>query len=97
MAAKLDTIHITPYGQCQAAQFQVKFGTNDVARIQMSHNPLYSQDIALSDLFLFGWLKGELVRRSLIEIGDIFQAINEISGNLTIDIVRSVFRTVSND
>jgi hypothetical protein len=52
--------------------------------------PSYSPDLTSSD-FLFGWLKGELVRWSLIEMEDIFQVVSEILGNLTIYIVRSVF------
>jgi hypothetical protein len=53
-------------------------------------HPLYSPDIAPSDFFLFGWLKGELVRRPLVEMVYVFQAVSEILGNLTTDIVRSV-------
>jgi hypothetical protein len=39
--------------------------------------PPYSADIAPSDFFLFGWLKGELARRSLFEMEDVFQTVSE--------------------
>jgi hypothetical protein len=33
-------------------------------------HPPYTQDIVLSDFFLFGWFKGELARRNLVEMED---------------------------
>jgi hypothetical protein len=56
-------------------------------------HPPYSPDIAPSDFFLFGWVKGKLPRQSFVEMEDVFQAISEILRNLTADMVRSVFPT----
>jgi hypothetical protein len=53
-------------------------------------HPPYSRDIAPSDFFLFGWLKGELARRPLVEIEDVFQVIRDNLRNLTTGIVRPV-------
>jgi hypothetical protein len=55
-----------------------------------SHPP-YSADIEPSDFFPFGWLKGELARRPLFKMEDVFQTVSEILENLTIDIIRSAF------
>jgi hypothetical protein len=52
---------------------------------------LYNEDIAPSDFFLFGWFKSKLARRLIVEMVDVFQAVSEMLGNLTIDRVRSIF------
>jgi hypothetical protein len=53
---------------------------------RITHLP-YSRNVAPSDFFLFGWLKGELARRSLVKIEDVFQIVCDILGNLITGIV----------
>jgi hypothetical protein len=47
--------------------------------------------MAPSDFFLFGWLKGEVARRRLVEMEDVLQGVSPSLGNRTIDIIRSAF------
>jgi hypothetical protein len=54
------------------------------------HLPL-DHEIALSDFFLFGLLKSELSSRSVGEIGELFEIVDEILSSLRPDTIVMVF------
>jgi histone-lysine N-methyltransferase SETMAR len=54
-------------------------------------HPPFSPDIASSDLFLFGWLKGELSSRSVSELNGLFEIVEEILSALTPDTIARGF------
>jgi hypothetical protein len=53
--------------------------------------PYFSPDIALSDLFLFGWLKGELSSRQVSEFNGLFEIVDKILSTLTPGTIARVF------
>jgi hypothetical protein len=54
-------------------------------------HPHFNLDIAPSDFFLFGWLKGELSSRQVSEFNGIFEMVDEILSTLTSDTIARVF------
>jgi hypothetical protein len=60
-------------------------------RLKRIVHPPFSSDIALSDFFLFGWLKGELCSRPVSEINGLFEIVEEILSTLTADTIARVF------
>jgi hypothetical protein len=60
-------------------------------RIKRVAHQLFSPDIAPSDFFLFGWLKGELSSRPVNEINGLFEIVEIILSTLTPDTIARVF------
>jgi histone-lysine N-methyltransferase SETMAR len=60
-------------------------------RRKCAAHPPFSSDIAPSDFFLFGWLKGELSSRPVSEIIGLFEIVEEILSTLTPDTIARVF------
>jgi hypothetical protein len=60
-------------------------------RLKRVAHPPFSPDIAPSDFFLFGWLKGELSSRSVSEINGLFEIVEEILSTLTPDTIARIF------
>jgi hypothetical protein len=60
-------------------------------RIKRVAHPPFSPDIAPSDFFLFGWLKGELFSQPVSEINGLFEIVEEILNTLTPDTIARVF------
>jgi hypothetical protein len=54
-------------------------------------HPHFSHDIAPSDFFLFGWLKGELSSRWVGDISEFFELVDEILSTVTTDTIARVF------
>jgi hypothetical protein len=54
-------------------------------------HPPFGLDIAPSDFFLFGWLKGELSSRPVSEINGLFEIVEEILSIFTPDTIARVF------
>jgi hypothetical protein len=52
----------------------------------------FSHDVASSNFFLFGWLKGELSSRQVSEIDEIFENVGGVQSTLTPDTIARVFR-----
>jgi hypothetical protein len=57
----------------------------------------FSPDIALSDFFLFEWLKSEPASLSVSEISEVFEVGEEILSTLTTETIAKVFRIASKD
>jgi hypothetical protein len=60
-------------------------------------HPPFSHDIAPSDFFLFGWLKGELAPRSIGEISELLETVEETLDTFPTETAAKVFRTGSKD
>jgi hypothetical protein len=68
----------------------------NLARMEELHlkrtaHPPFSPDVAPSDFFLFGWLKGELSSRSVGDINELFELVDEILSTLATDTITRVF------
>jgi hypothetical protein len=68
----------------------------NLARMEELHlkrtaHPTFSPDMASLDFFLFGWLKGELSSRSVRDISELFELVDEILSTLTMDTIPRVF------
>jgi hypothetical protein len=60
-------------------------------RIKRLPHPHFGLDIAPSDFFLFGWLKGELSSQQVSEINWLFEIVDEILSTLTPETIARVF------
>jgi hypothetical protein len=60
-------------------------------RFKRVHHPYFSLDIAPSDFFLFGWLKGEFSSRQVSEFNGLFEIVDEILKTLTPDTIARIF------
>jgi hypothetical protein len=60
-------------------------------RLKRITHPLFNPDIAPSDFFLFGWLKGELSSRQVSEINGLFEIVDEILSTLAPNTIARVF------
>jgi hypothetical protein len=60
-------------------------------RFKRVPHPPFSYEIAPSDFFLFGWLKGELSSRQVSEFNRLFEIVDEILSTLTPDTIAGVF------
>jgi len=61
-------------------------------RLRRAPQPPYSPDLAPSDFFLFGWLKGKLAKRKYRTEDELFEAVDEILGTLTVEKIQEVFQ-----
>jgi len=64
-----------------------------VLKLKRTPQPPYSPDVAPTDFFLFGWLKGKLETRTFASEDDLFEAVDEILATLSADQIRRVFNT----
>jgi hypothetical protein len=60
-------------------------------------DPLFSLDIARSDFIRFGWPKGWLSFRSIVDITEFFKVLEEMLSILTAETIARVFQTGSKD
>jgi hypothetical protein len=54
-------------------------------------HPPFGLDVALSNFFLFGWLKSKPSSRSMGEIGELFETVDETRSTLRLDTIATVF------
>jgi hypothetical protein len=62
----------------------------DVAGFKHMLQPLYRPDIALSEFFLFGWLKTQLDRRKYNGEDGLYEVVDEMLTGLSIEMIETV-------
>jgi hypothetical protein len=63
----------------------------DISRFKCTPQPPYSPDIALSDCFLFGWLKIQLERRGHNGEDELSEVVDEILTARSVEMTETVF------
>jgi hypothetical protein len=64
----------------------------DDNELEMAPHPLYSPDLAPCDLYLFGYVKGQLKGQTFEQEEDLFRAVNTVCETIETDTLASVFR-----
>jgi hypothetical protein len=63
----------------------------DVSRFKSTPQPPHSPEFALSDFFLFGWLKTQLERIEYNREVEFYEGVDDILTGLSIEMIETVF------
>jgi hypothetical protein len=63
----------------------------DVSRFKRIPQPLYSQDIASSNFFPFGWLTTQFQQREYDGEDELYEVVDEILADLSTEMIETVF------